>query len=569
MLDSMRDGVIALDPQHRVVDLNQEARRVLGLPQTGVIGQLAGVVFRNHIDLARQFRDVTAAQTEIALGTGVETRFYELQIAPLHDEADEYLGRLITLHAITERKRAQEEIQLLNAGLEARVLVRTAELAAANQAQEATLHREQAARSEAEAARTEAEAARRDIAFLAEASHLLAHSLDELTTLAAVTQHIVPYLADGCVIHTMDDEGRFRRMAVAHADAHKVALINQLEQQYPVEDQATYGFPQVAHSREPAFHPHVTDECLVSQAHDAEHLALLRALEIHSYLCVPLLARNRTLGTITLLRRHPSPDFTPATLAQAQDLAQRIALALDNALLYRAARQAVQVRDEFLAVASHELKTPLTSLLLAVQAVLRITRKETLPPPEYLTRRLLMVEDQGKRLGVLVNDLLDISRIAAGRLHLEPQAMELTELIRQVLDQYQEDLAQAGCPVTLDATAPIRGYWDRARLEQVLINLLTNAMKYGRGRPITITAGTVGPIVRLQVRDEGIGIAPEHLERIFGRFERAVAPGKYGGMGLGLYITRQIVEAQGGSISVASAPGQGATFTVTLPFAPD
>ena len=126
-------------------------------------------------------------------------------------------------------------------------------------------------------------------------------------------------------------------------------------------------------------------------------------------------ARSRWCGG------QPSPDYTPATLALAQDLAQRVALALDNAQLYRAARQAVQVRDEFLSVASHELKTPLTSLQLAVQAVLRITRQETLPAPEYLTRRLGMVEDQSKRLARLVNDLLDISRITAGRLQLEPQ----------------------------------------------------------------------------------------------------------------------------------------------------
>ena len=180
-----------------------------------------------------------------------------MQIAPLRDEAGEYLGRLITLHDITEHKRAQDEIQQLNAGLEARVLARTAELAAANQAQEATLRREQAARAEAEAARTEAEAARADLAFLAEASRLLANSLDEATTLAGMTEHIVPYLADGCVIHTVDDEGRFRRMAAAHADAAKLGVIAQLEQLYPLEHPAPYGFPHVARSREPAFHPQV------------------------------------------------------------------------------------------------------------------------------------------------------------------------------------------------------------------------------------------------------------------------------------------------------------------------
>src|SRR5262249_34686893 len=143
-----------------------------------------------------------------------------------------------------------------------------------------------------------------------------------------------------------------------------------------------------------------------NMAHDSQHLALLRALEVHSYIGVPLVARERTLGAITLWRSRPGLDYTPTDLILAQDLAQRAALALDNAQLYRAAQQAVQVRDEFLSVASHELKTPLTSLLLAVHAVLRITRQETLPPVEYLTRRMTMVEEQSKRLARLVNNLL-------------------------------------------------------------------------------------------------------------------------------------------------------------------
>jgi signal transduction histidine kinase len=123
--------------------------------------------------------------------------------------------------------------------------------------------------------------------------------------------------------------------------------------------------------------------------------------------------------------------------------------------------------------------------------------------------------------------------------------------------------------VTLRADTPVRGYWDPARIGQVIANLLTNAMKYGRGRPITIAVTAEGSTAHLIVRDQGIGIAPEHLDRIFGRFERAVAPGQYSGMGMGLYITREIVEAHGGTITVTSALEQGATFTVTLPRVPD
>ncbi len=565
MLDSMHDAVIALDTQNRIVDLNQAAASLIGVLPYKAMGHQAGHIFPNQPDLSERLGEGSDGTGEIVRGSGAEARYYELQVAPLHDETGQGLGRLITLHDITERKRAQEEIQVLNAGLEARVVARTAELAAANEAKDATLRREHAARTEAETAHREAEAARQDLAFLAEASRILVGSLDEAMTLAAVTQHIVPYLADGCVIDVVDEAGRFQRRATRHVDPGKDVLIADLEQHYPPPPQSRYGYPYVARSREVAFYPQVVDASLVELAQSPEHLALLRALEIHSYMCLPLMGRERTLGTITLVRRAPSPNYTPATLVLAQDLAQRIALTLDNTQLYRAARQAVQIRDEFLSVASHEMKTPLTSLLLAVHSLLRITRQDTLPAPDYLTRRLTTVEAQSKRLARLMDDLLDISRIAAGRLQLEPQAVDLPALVRQVLGQFEEELIQAGCSTTLEAAAPVQGTWDPGRLEQVITNLLTNAMKYGQGHPIVITVTSTESQARLQVRDEGIGIATDYLERIFGRFERAVAPGKYGGMGLGLYITRQIVEAHGGTIHVISAPGQGATFTVTLP----
>jgi signal transduction histidine kinase len=289
-------------------------------------------------------------------------------------------------------------------------------------------------------------------------------------------------------------------------------------------------------------------------------------LELRSYICVPLLGRERTFGAITLLRCQPGQEeYSPTSLALATDLAQRTALALDNAHLYLAARQAVQVRDEFLTVASHELKTPLTSLLLALHMVLRGTRQGALPTADYLTRRLSIMEEQSKRLDQLVKNLLDISRITTGRLQLERQAVDLAALARQTVEQFEDELAEAHCPVTLAADTPVRGYWDPVRIEQVIANLLTNAMKYGRGHPVNVSVTAEGPTARLTVSDQGIGIAPEDRERIFDRFERAVAPGQYSGMGMGLFITRQIIEAHGGSIGVAREQGKGATFTVALP----
>jgi len=196
-----------------------------------------------------------------------------------------------------------------------------------------------------------------------------------------------------------------------------------------------------------------------------------------------------------------------------------------------------------------------------------------MPPADYLLRRLTIAEDQSKRLDHLVSNLLDISRITSGRLELEPQQADLAALVRKTVEQFRDELAEARCQIMLEADGPVHGYWDAARIEQVVVNLLTNAMKYGRGRPIAITVTTddyeQGARAHLTVSDQGIGIAPEHLERIFGPFERAASPTKYGGMGMGLYITRQIVEAHHGSIDVTSIPEEGTTFTVTLPRMPD
>lgn len=551
VLDSMNDAVIAIDHDNRILDLNKSARRITGTAGKAAIGLPVGQVLKNHKDLVERFADVREAQTEITRETASGTRYFELQITPLLDVIGEYSGRLITLHDITDGKHAQQEIQALNASLEARVLERTAELAAANREKEETLRREQSAY--------------RDLTFLAEASRILANSLDEAATLSNLAQHIVPYLADGCMIHIVDEPGALRLRASKHIDPSKARLITAIEQRYPAQYGGQNGSRDLTREGEARFWPRVEEEDIAGMARDEQHLSMLKALEITSYMRVLIVGRQRTLGTFTLMRCHTGQEYSATSLALAQDLANRTALAVENAQLYLAAKRAIQVRDEFLTVASHELKTPLTSLLLASSALQKYARRGTVPALDYLARRLNILDEQGKRLDQLVGNLLDISRISAGRLELEPQAVDLTAVVRQIVEQFQEELAGAHCSVDLQLNGPVRGFWDPSRIEQVVVNLLTNAMKYGKGGTITIGVWPEGANAKLVVSDEGIGIEAQDFERIFDRFERAVAPGKYSGMGMGLYITRQIVEAHGGRINVASTPDQGATFTVSLP----
>jgi signal transduction histidine kinase/CHASE1-domain containing sensor protein len=228
--------------------------------------------------------------------------------------------------------------------------------------------------------------------------------------------------------------------------------------------------------------------------------------------------------------------------------------------------QTVRLRDEFLSVASHELKTPLTPLSLKLQALAREAQAQPESPFVLRVRGHAEVGlKQMRRLSDLVGDLLDVSRITSGQMRLHWEPVDFAAVTREVVARLEPEATKAESPLRVQAPQALAGSSDRMRLEQVVENLLTNAVKYGAGKPIHVRLEEQSGRVVLVVQDQGIGIAPEHQARIFGRFERAVSERNYGGLGLGLYITRTIVEALGGSIRVHSQPGQGALFTVELP----
>ncbi|MFY2562845.1 PAS domain-containing sensor histidine kinase [Corallococcus terminator] len=230
-------------------------------------------------------------------------------------------------------------------------------------------------------------------------------------------------------------------------------------------------------------------------------------------------------------------------------------------------REALLARDEFLSVASHELKTPLTPLQLKLSAMRRIAESnpEALMADGRLARELAAASGQVRKLADLIDDLLDVSRINVSRLPLEPARMDLAALVRDVAARYGAQAAAAGCRLDVEAPTSVEGMWDRRRMDQAVTNLLTNAIKYGAGKPIHLSVSADDAVATFTVRDEGIGIAPTQQQRIFERFVRAVSERNYGGMGLGLFITHQIVEAHGGSIHVESEPGRGSVFTFRVP----
>lgn len=253
----------------------------------------------------------------------------------------------------------------------------------------------------------------------------------------------------------------------------------------------------------------------------------------------------------------------PETITTIRDVTERVRAESERASLAQT-REALRLRDEFLAVASHELKTPLGALMLQMDGLERAIAND--PGAGRLKARAEAVSGAAKRLHKLIDQLLDLSRINAGRLVLERSDTDLSEIVRQVAAEFEDELARAQCPFTLHAYAPVHGVFDPLRVEQIVTNLLSNAIKYGRGKPIDVTVSRApSGAARIVVRDRGIGIAPEHQARIFERFERIIQDRSYGGLGLGLWITRQIIEAHGGSISVDSQPSEGSTFTVDFP----
>jgi signal transduction histidine kinase/ActR/RegA family two-component response regulator len=401
--------------------------------------------------------------------------------------------------------------------------------------------------------------------FLAEASDVLASSLDSEGTLSAVAQLAVPRVADWSAVHVPDEEGSVRVVAVVHGDPERLALAQELQQRYPPIPSTPGGICHVLQKGESTLVMDIAETHLATYARDAEHLAMIRRLGLKSIIIVPLQARGRTLGSLTFATAESGRRYGPPDLALAEDLARRAGLAMDNARLFREATDADRRKDEFLAVLGHELRNPLAP----VRNSLHILRSRC-GDDAKATGVIEMMERQVTHMVRLVDDLLDVARIARGKLELRKQQVDLAalvarsiEAVRPFLDdrRHRLGLALSGGPLRLEA--------DPARLEQVLCNLLHNAGKYtAPGGRIRLTVGREGDFAVIRVQDNGIGIRPDMLSRIFEMFTQAdrVPGGMSEGLGLGLTLVRSLVEMHGGMVSVTSPGlGQGSEFVVHLP----
>lgn len=393
---------------------------------------------------------------------------------------------------------------------------------------------------------------------LAEASELLLASLDSKPTLAWVAHTVVPVLADWCVIELSPAEGPPER-AFAHVDHTRADQLQGVWAHFA---------PRAGHH--PRLIAEVTPEHLAQWSVDAAGRDAWAKLGLRSVIIVPLMVRGRQMGAITFLLAGTARRYDGQDVAIAEDFAHRVALGFENARLYQEAQDAIGARDEFLSIASHELRTPLTPLQIQLQRLLGVAGKAGLDHmgKDQVRAMLQRSAIQVSRLATLIDSLLDVSRITAGRFTLELEEIDLVALAREVIARFSEAASAGGSPVSLTADRPVIARCDPLRIEQVMSNLLSNAIKYGGGQPIDVSVDGDTALGTLVVRDRGIGIAPDKLPKIFDRFERGEAARSYAGLGLGLYITRQIVDAHQGSIHVSSQPGQGSEFKVAVPLTP-
>jgi PAS domain S-box-containing protein len=401
--------------------------------------------------------------------------------------------------------------------------------------------------------------------FLADATALLTSSLDPEETLRQLARLAVPRMADWCSI-TMAEGTGVRRLVVAHSDPEKVRWAEELSGDYPTDPDAPHGVNHVIRTGQAEIYPDIPEDLVAASAKDERHLALIRQVGMRSAMTLPLTARGATLGAITFVTAESGRRYDDADVRLARQLAERAALAVDNARLYADAQEAVRVRDEFLSIASHELRTPLTPLQLHVQDMLRrATGEGPELPNDKLAAKLDTVARQVDRLQALVENLLDIARITQHRLVVSYEELDLAEVVREAVTRFGRAAEHAGVALVVDAPEPVLGSWDRLRVDQIVANLISNAIKFGAGKPVELRVRSQDGIATLTVRDQGIGIDPADQARIFERFERAVPSKHFGGFGLGLWIVRQIVDALGGTIEVDSQVGAGSRFTVALP----
>lgn len=402
--------------------------------------------------------------------------------------------------------------------------------------------------------------------LLADVGAVLGSAADYQTTLQAMAQTVVPAAADWCVIDIVEGGG-LHRVAVAHPDPAMRGVAEQLERDYPPDPSHPGGVAQVIATGEPLIVEEITDQMLAVASRGDGHLALLQQLELRSAAILPLKVRGRVLGAMTLAGSGSGHRFRTEDQAFLEELAYRAAFTIDNARLLHEANEAVRLRDDFLAMASHDMRTPLQAILgniqLARRRLARASGNEVATTD--LARNLEKAERTTGKLTRLVAELMDVSMLRSGQgLPLELRVFDLASIASQIAEDHQARTERHRILVTGEAS--LVGEWDQGRVERVLDNLLDNAVKYSpRGGDVTVEVLNDGTHATVSVTDSGIGIPESELARIFEPYRRGSNASMLRGIGLGLAGCRAVLQQLGGELTVESTEGTGSTFRLRLP----
>ena len=526
IVESSDDAIVSKDLNGIVLTWNQAAERMFGYSAAAMIGSSIRIIIPDD----RQSEEDTVLAS-IRAGRRVEhfetVRKHRdgwlvpisLTVSPILDDAGVVVGASKIARDISDRKHVEEQT---------------------------------------------ARAAERD-SFLAEATLILTRSLDPEQMLRTLARLAVPYLADFCAFDVADANGNVLRLAAAHVLPEKAEIAEDLRAQYDDPDAATS--PQrVIRTRTAALVRDITDEMIVATARgDEDRLARLRSLGLVSYLCVPMVAHDRALGSLTLATAESGRHFVDEDLRIASDLATRAALAMETAQSYQQLQSANRLKDEFLATLSHELRTPLNAVL----GYARMLQSGAITK-DKIPQALDVIDRNAAALAQIVEDVLDVSRIVMGKARLRVEPTDVAAVVDDACATVKPAADAKGIQLKCslgNGTATVAG--DHSRLQQVVWNLLSNAVKFTpRNGRIDVRISEHESHVKIVVADTGIGFPPSFQPHLFERFRQAEGGTTrvHGGLGLGLSIAKHIVEMHGGTIEAESGgEGKGATFSVTLP----
>jgi PAS domain S-box-containing protein len=417
--------------------------------------------------------------------------------------------------------------------------------------------------------------------FLEEATRILSESLDSHQTLQALTRHCLPFLADYCSVDVLTDRGEIRRIETAHIDPEKEQILRDLWTRYPYRATDRVGVPEVLRTRAPVLSPAFGGDGVDAFARDDDQLAMLRHLGPRSYICVPLVARDRAYGAISLVMSDSGRRYTQRDLELAVELARRAATAVDNARLFREARaahaaaesaraaaeDANRAKSEFLALMSHELRTPLNAIGGYAELIELGLRGPVTPEQREDLQR---IQSSQKHLLGLINEVLSYARIESGAVGYHLTDVPVAEVTRAAETLVTPQLRAKGLVLEPSQCDPenLTARADREKLQQVLLNLLSNSIKFTeRGGRIQLRSKAADDRVQIQVCDTGIGIPAEKIESIFEPFVQIgrALNRPLEGTGLGLAISRDLARGMGGDLTAESTIGEGSTITLTLP----